>query len=349
MNSRVSTLRVALSATALAGLLALSACGGSSKTSGTPAPSATSASASTTPGAGASSAGSASASASASVKKNKVTSLDAVSVTGPFGKMPTVKAPYPFEIDKTQSKVLVQGKGAEVTKTSMITFNYQGIDATTGKSFDSSWNKGRSPLSAPATGLIPGFTTSIVGKHVGDRVLMVINSKDGYDSAGGQGDIKVGDTLIFVVDITGTSLTGVTGTEVKPAAGLPTVGKDAQGYPTVSIDSSKAAPKSIVVQPLMTGTGAVVKATDQVQVHYRAYSWKTGKLVLSDYEGNPEVGAVSQLLQSWQKGLVGKKVGSRTMIIAPNAYPNGNATPSVAAGDTLVFVIDVLYATPAQS
>lgn len=346
MNSRVSSLRVTLSATALAGLLALSACGGSSKTAATPASSAATAASSSTASAPASSS---TPSPSASVKKNKVTSLDAVSVTGPFGKMPTIKAPYPFEIDKTQSKVLVQGKGAPVAKTSMITFNYQGIDATTGKSFDSSWNKGRSPLSAPATGLIPGFTNSIVGKHVGDRVLMVINSKDGYDSIGGHGDIKVGDTLIFVVDITGTSLTGPTGSTVAPAAGLPTVGKDAQGFPTVSIDTSKAAPKSVVVQPVMTGTGAAVKATDQVQVNYRAYSWKTGKLLLSDYEGNPEVGAMSQLLQSWQQGLVGKKVGSRTMIIAPNAYPNGNATPSVAAGDTLVFVIDVLSATPAQS
>lgn len=335
-----------LPAVAIAGVLAISACG-KSTASQSPNASTSPSIVATTPSGSASA--SKSASATPTVKKKTITSINEVSVTGAVGKAPTVKAPYPFLITKTANKVLTSGSGVTVTKNSIITFNYDGIDATTGKSFDSSFTKGRTPLTLPATQLIPGFTSSIIGKKVGDRVLMVINSKDGYDP-NGSGDIKPGDTLIFVVDLLGASLSGPTGAAVTPPAGLPTVGKDAKGYPTLTIDTSRPAPTKVVVQPLTTGTGAVIKATDTIQVHYRGYDWKTGQKVLDDYSGEPETGVVNQLLASWQQGLTGKKVGSRVMIVAPDVYPNGNASPSVAAGSTIVFVIDVLYAyaTPTQ-
>ncbi len=273
-----------------------------------------------------------------------MSSIDAVTVTGAFGKKPTVKGPYPFEITKTQSKVLIKGSGASVEKSSYVTFNYDLTDATTGKSLQSSF--GSAPLTAPVTGLIPGFTESIVGKKVGDRVLMVINSKDAYDSVGGSGDIKVGDTLIFVVDVLGVSRTQASGTTVKPPAGLPAVSVDSKGYPSLSIDTASAPPTKLVVQTLIKGDGAKVTAGDNILAHYRMYDWKTGKLLASDYEGAPEEAALGTLLSAWQKGLVGQTVGSRVMIIAPpaDAYPNGRATPSIAADATLVFVIDVLYA-----
>lgn len=339
--------RLAVTAVAAASLLTLSACGGNSSSSTSPTATASanpssqvtgstspSESASTTP------------SASASVKKKEITSLDAVTVTGAFGSAPTVKASYPFVINKTQSKVLVQGSGATVVKGAYITFNYEGINATTGKTFDSSFAKGRTPLSMQNTQLIAGFTSQVVGKKVGDRVLMVITGADGYDYQGGQGGFAVGDTLIFVVDIVGTQLTGPSGTAVTPAAGLPSVGKDAKGFPTLTINTSATPPAKLVVQPLIQGTGAAIKSSDTIVVRYREYDWKSGKLIASDYEGNAESGAMTEILTAWQKGLVGQKVGSRVMIVAPpaDAYPNGRATPSVAPGSTLVFVIDLLYA-----
>lgn len=344
MNLRTLPARALLASVAVAGLTAVSACGGSSSSStsspaSTVSPSLNSASAS-----GSASAATPSPSASPSVKKNQVTSADAVTVTGAFGKKPTVKGPFPFAITKTQSKVLVQGNGASVDKSSYVTFNYDLVDATTGKSLQASF--GQTPLTSPVGGLIPGFTESIVGKKVGDRVLMVINSKDAYDSAGGSGEIKVGDTLIFVVDILGASRTTASGTTVKPPAGLPTVTTDAKGYPTVSIDTTKTPPSKTVVQTLIKGDGPKVTAGDNILAHYRMYDWKTGKLLASDYESAPEEGALGSLLAAWQKGLVGQTVGSRVLIVAApsDGYPNGRATPSIAPASTLVFVIDVLYA-----
>lgn len=345
MNLRTLPARVLLASVAVAALTTVSACGGSSSSSSSP--DATS-SASMNAASGSASAPATSAtpspSASPSVTKKSVTSPDAVTVTGGFGKKPTVKGPFPFAITKTGSKVLVQGNGASVDKSSYVTFNYDLVDATTGKSLQSSF--GSAPLTSPVGGLIPGFTESIVGKKVGDRVLMVINSKDAYDSAGGSGDIKVGDTLIFVVDILGASRSVASGTAVKPPEGWPTVSTDAKGYPSVTIDTSKTPPTKTEAQTLIKGDGAKVTAGDNILAHYRMYDWKTGKLLASDYEGAPEEGALGSLLSAWQKGLVGQTVGSRVLIVAAptDTYPNGRATPSIAPASTLVFVVDILYA-----
>lgn len=343
VTSRLPRRQVLLSALAVGAVVALSACGG--KPSGA-ASSSTSPSVVGSASASASASTSPSASASASVKKKTLTSLDELTVTGKFGAQPKVTGPYPFQIPATQSKVLVQGNGTTVTDSGYVTFDYDLIDATTGKQIQSSFGAKDEPITLPVTGVITGFTKSIVGKKVGDRVLMVITSKDGYDSNGGSGDIKVGDTLVFVVDIRDASLAGPQGTAVTPPAGLPTVGKDSHGYPTVTIDTSATPPKSLTVQPLIKGTGATVAASDTILVHYREYNWSDGKLIASDYEGTPESGLLSSLLSAWQKGLVGQKVGSRVLLIAPpsDGYPNGRATPSISAGSTLVFVVDILFA-----
>ncbi len=342
MKLRTLPARVLLASAAVTSLAVVTACGGSS--SSTSSPSVSSSPSLNAASSSASASSGPSPSATPTVKKKSVSNIDAVTVTGAFGKQPTVKGPYPFEITKTQSKVLVKGTGATVEKASYVTFNYDLTDATTGKSIQSSF--GSTPLTAPVTGLIPGFTTSIVGKKVGDRVLMVINSKDAYDSVGGSGTIQVGDTLVFVVDVLGVSRTQASGTTVTPPAGLPKVTLDSKGYPSVTIDTTSTPPTKLVVQTLIKGDGPKVTAGDNILAHYRMYDWKTGKLVASDYEGAPEGGSLGTLLSAWQKGLVGQTVGSRVMIVAPpaDAYPNGRATPSISADSTLVFVIDLLYA-----
>ena len=52
------------------------------------------------------------------------------------------------------------------------------------------------------------------------------------------------------------------------------------------------------------------------------------------------------LVDGWKEGLVGKTAGSRVLLVVPpaQAYPDGlpSATPSLAAGQTLVYVIDIL-------
>jgi len=79
-----------------------------------------------------------------------------------------------------------------------------------------------------------------------------------------------------------------------------------------------------------------------------ANSWKTGKLI-DDQFATASRGKLSSTIPGWQSGLVGKKIGSRVLLVLPPAdgYPQGSSNPPVEAGDTVVYVVDLLFAYPA--
>lgn len=105
------------------------------------------------------------------------------------------------------SQVLIEGTGPVVQSGQTVTFQYTGVNYSTGAVFDSSWEKG-SPFSTPiGTGqVIKGWDTGLVGKKVGSQVLLVVPPDQGYGAAG-QPAAKISgtDTLVFVVDILATS------------------------------------------------------------------------------------------------------------------------------------------------
>lgn len=106
---------------------------------------------------------------------------------------------------KTQSETLIAGDGDTIAKGDTISVNYTG-QIWGGKVFDSTakHNDGGKPTQF-AIGIgqvIPGWDKSLVGKKVGDRVVIVVPPSDGYGSAGQpKAGIKGNDTLVFVVDI----------------------------------------------------------------------------------------------------------------------------------------------------
>jgi len=262
---------------------------------------------------------------------------------------PKITFKAPFAIDQTRSKVIKAGTGPAVTDTSWVNVNYHGVNAYTDKVFDSSYER-QAPVQFNLAGVVPGFKTGLTGKHVGDRVLIAIPGKDGYDSSGGtpDGSVLVGDTMLFVVDIIDVDYQAPYGTAVAPKAGLPTVTTDAKGVPSVTIDTAATPPASTVVQPLVAGQGTLkVAAGDTVITKYRMYSWKTGKLLLDAYDTGDR-SSLGNTLTCLSQGLTGQPIGSRLLIVCPPAtgFPNGAPTPSVAAGDTVVFVLDLMFATP---
>ncbi|HET7724707.1 MAG TPA: FKBP-type peptidyl-prolyl cis-trans isomerase [Propionibacteriaceae bacterium] len=298
----------------------------------------------------ASASGSASASASASPSGHASitpsTTLDGITVTGDYGKTPNVKIPAPWGIDKTQSKVIVQGTGDPVAASSMIEVNYWGANGYTGKVFDESFSANK-PISYAVSGFIKGFQTGLIGQKVGSRVLIGITGPDGYDASGGNSSIgiEVGDSLVFVVDILAVSATGPSGAPVTPAAGLPTVSGDLKS-PVVTIPSTSTPPSTLTVQPLIKGTGKAVTATSTIRVDYAEYAWSTGKLIKKTYGYAPLDGALSTTIPGWQTGLVGQTVGSRVLLVVPpaQAYPSGNPRVDVKPGETMVYVVDILFA-----
>ncbi len=103
----------------------------------------------------------------------------------------------------------------------------------------------------------------------------------------------------------------------------------------------------LVVQTLLAGKGVGVKTGDKISVHY------TGMLVdgtvfdSSIPRGKPfdfTLG-VTSLIQGWQQGLVGMKVGEkRRLIIPPDLGYGATGVPGspIGANATLVFDIELL-------
>lgn len=296
--------------------------------------------------------GSPSTSASASPSKAAVKasdSLDAIKVTGAYGKSPKVSFKAPFAIDKTRTTVLSKGDGPTVKEGSTVTVDYYGVDARTGKRFDDSFSRGE-PVTFSLAQVVPGFSKGLTGQKEGSRVLIGMPGKDGYDASGGnpQAGIEVGDTLLFVVDVVAVPLDGPKGTAVEPKDGLPKV-SDKNGVPEVTIPKTDP-PSKLVAQPIIKGKGAKVAETDTVIFNYRWYTWD-GKLVEETYKDKPAEYQLGGLLPGMVKGLKGQTVGSRVLLIIPPAdgYPDGNASPKIEKGTTLVMVVDVLFAAAGQA
>ncbi|WP_078893620.1 FKBP-type peptidyl-prolyl cis-trans isomerase [Streptomyces sp. CT34] len=118
----------------------------------------------------------------------------AATITVPKGE----KAPADLK-----QQVLIKGKGAEVKAGDGLIAQYTGVKWEDGKKFDSSWDHGGATAFQIGTGqVVQGWDQALVGKHVGDRVEVVIPPKLGY---GGSPQHELAkNTLVFVVDIVGT-------------------------------------------------------------------------------------------------------------------------------------------------
>lgn len=101
------------------------------------------------------------------------------------------------------SDTLIKGAGEAVVSGRTLVMQYSGVDWNTGKNFDYSFTKQAFSTVIGAGKVIPGWDKGLVGKHVGDRVLLVIPPALGYGPSGGQSSAGIGknDTLVFVVDI----------------------------------------------------------------------------------------------------------------------------------------------------
>ena len=118
---------------------------------------------------------------------------------------PTITIPKTAAPADLKIAALKKGTGTVVGEGDTVTVQYTGVIWASGKTFDSSWTKGE-PISFPTSGVIPGFGKALVGQSVGSQVMAVIPPAEGYGAAGvPKAGIGGTDTLVFVVDILGTT------------------------------------------------------------------------------------------------------------------------------------------------
>jgi peptidylprolyl isomerase len=106
-------------------------------------------------------------------------------------------------------------------------------------------------------------------------------------------------------------------------------------------------PADLDIKDLREGDGPEAKAGDFVQVHYVGVAFSTGEEFDASYNrGAPlefQLG-VGQVIQGWDKGVQGMKVGGRRQLIIPAhlAYGDRGAGRAIQPGETLIFVCDLV-------
>jgi peptidylprolyl isomerase len=147
---------------------------------------------------------------------------------------------------------------------------------------------------------------------------------DGGDSAGGS------PTTEQPAPETETEAADLTDTSVKPVIPKPT------GSP----------PAKLVKEDIVKGKGRAAKVGDTVTMQYVGISFSTGEQFDASWDtGQPfpfQLGT-GQVIEGWDRGIVGMKAGGRRKLVIPpdQAYGAQGQGP-IGPNETLIFVVDLL-------
>jgi peptidylprolyl isomerase len=116
--------------------------------------------------------------------------------------------------------------------------------------------------------------------------------------------------------------------------------------PVVTVPGGEP-PTELVVLDVVHGDGAEAVAGTTCTMQYVGVSWSTGKQFDASWDrGQPFVFALGagQVIQGWDEGVAGMKVGGRRELTIPpsKGYGSRGAGSAVAPNETLVFVVDLL-------
>lgn len=106
-------------------------------------------------------------------------------------------------------------------------------------------------------------------------------------------------------------------------------------------------PEDLVIDDLIEGSGREVEAGDQISCHYVGVSWSTGEEFDASWNrGEPLdfTAGIGQVIQGWDQGLLGMKVGGRRRLEIPPhmAYGEMGAPGAIGPNETLIFVVDLM-------
>lgn len=103
------------------------------------------------------------------------------------------------------------------------------------------------------------------------------------------------------------------------------------------------APAELQIVDIEVGTGAEALASSTVDVHYLGVEFETGDEFDSSWSRGESINfPLRALIQGWQEGIPGMKVGGRRKLIVPPAQAYGTSGGHPLSGKTLIFVIDLL-------
>lgn len=258
----------------------------------------------------------------------------------------------PLAVAETQVRELTPGDGEPVEEGQHVRLRYLAVNATTGAEVVSTFPTDEQVvMDLSDETLLPGFKEHLPGVNSGAEMLLALPPHAAFGE-NGYSELGVGgaDTLLFYLEVVGahSPLEQAEGERVEPPEGLPAVEADGTSPAEVTIPEGEKPPEKLVVEPLIEGEGPKVQKGQQVSVHYTGVKWSDGSRFDSSLErGEPfgfQVGA-GMVIEGWERGVVGQRVGSRVLLITPPDVAYGDAPEGEELKEeTLVFVVDVLDA-----
>ncbi len=106
--------------------------------------------------------------------------------------------------------------------------------------------------------------------------------------------------------------------------------------------------ESLKTIDLKEGDGEVCKKWATIRAHYTGAVCKTGDIFQSSIDmGRPITFSLEQVIEGWQEGVPGMKVGGKRRIIIPSdqAYGASSPAPNIPNHADLVFDIELLAIT----
>lgn len=277
--------------------------------------------------------------------------IPGLEVTGSFGEEPKVSVDG-LETDQVTSQVVIAGDGNPVVAGEDALLHLFLANGETGEKAAGTYDQGApAALTMDESQLFKPVLDQLIGKPEGSRIAIAAPVKEIYGAQGAtQLDLKPDDSVVFVIDVMSVPpkdvVDGPSGEEQKVPAGLPAV--EAEDGEVTGFDWSgtpKKAPTKLQVVPLIEGDGPPARDDSLVTFDYFGAVWQGKEPFDESFSKEPVTFALGMgnLIEAWDKGLVGVKRGSRVMVIAPPDTAYGDqARPGIPASSTLVFVVDIL-------
>lgn len=319
MKHRTST---GVAALALIAALALTGCGGGEGSGSTASPSAP--------------ASDPAATGAPSPSAEDIAALEAVEVKGDAGTDPELVFDAPLTVSAPTSRVVEEGTGTALAEGDWVTMQYVAYKGD-GSRLGSTWETDSPENFALGDLQFDLLNGPLEGKKVGTRMLLANPTQDA------QGTPATTLNLLEITDVKEIPARAE-GEAVTPAEGLPTVTLDDAGAPSIEIPEGYEAPADLVVQPLIKGDGPKLTKDQTVIAHYTGWKLDGTPFDSSWERKGPTDFQLGSVISGWTEGLSGQPIGSQVLLVIPADQAYGaEADPSnPLAGETLVFVVDIL-------
>lgn len=106
-------------------------------------------------------------------------------------------------------------------------------------------------------------------------------------------------------------------------------------------------PTELRITDVIPGTGREAEAGDSISCHYVGVTYSGGEEFDASWNRNQPLDftvGIGQVIQGWDQGLLGMKVGGRRRLEIPSemAYGKRGAPGAIGPDEALIFVVDLV-------